>query len=185
MTAAKAGFDLVGKGIYSIPEASRLAGVHITTIRRWIRGYSYQLADGRHWSPEIVKPDVPFVEGAYSLTFKDLIEVRFVHAFRKYGVSWKTLRKANEYAKEILRTTHPFSTSQFRTDGRSIFAEIAAGSREADLLDIVKNQFVFREIIAPYLKGLELSDRDEAIRWWPLERRGRVVLDPARSFGQP
>jgi uncharacterized protein (DUF433 family) len=49
----------------------------------------------------------------------------------------------------------------------------------------VKDQLVFREFIAPYLKGLELSKDDEVVRWWPMERRGRVVIDPARSLGQP
>jgi hypothetical protein len=175
-------FKLVGIGIYSVPEASRLTGLYPRTIRRWIRGYTYSLADGPHWSPEVVTTDVKPIDGSYALSFRDLIEVRFVHAFRKHGVSWKTLRKASECARAMIGTTHPFSTRKFHTDGRTILASIDA--TDAGLLDVIKNQYVFREVIAPYLKGLELSN-DEAIRWWPLERRGRVVLDPTRNFGQP
>jgi hypothetical protein len=35
------------------------------------------------------------------------------------------------------------------------------------------------------LKGLEFDDHGAPFLWWPLGRRKNVVVDPARSFGQP
>src|SRR3989442_8650458 len=164
--------NLLGVGIYTVPEASRLSLVHTRTIHRWIRGYEYRVGEDRHWSPQVITPVVPTIDGKYALSFKDLIEVRFVDAFRKQGVSWKVVRQAAESAKKIFRTSHPFSTKRFQTDGRTILAELATAEGDGALLDIVRSQFVFREVLAPYLRGLELSQGDEVIRWWPLERRG-------------
>ncbi len=178
--------DLIGLGIYSVPEAGRLTGIKSRTIRRWLRGYSYKVGDELHHSSEVVLADLRQTKEAFALSFRDLIEVRFVQAFRRHGVSWKTLRAASCLGQKMLQTTHPFSTKAFRTDGKKIFAELADGSRDPKLLDLLDNQYVFREILAPHLySGLERSPDDEVLRWWPMNRTGLVVLDPGRSFGQP
>ncbi len=52
-----------------------------------------------------------------ALGFLDLIEIRFVDAFRRVGVSWATLRRANERAQEMFGGSHPFCTNRFVTDG--------------------------------------------------------------------
>ena len=179
--------NLTGLGIYSVPEAARLTGIKSQTIRRWVRGYTYKVGDELHHSPEVVLTDLRQIEETLALSFRDLIEVRFVHAFRQHGVSWKTLREASLLGQRLLQTTHPFSTKAFRTDGKNIFAELAEGSNgDPRLLDILADQYVFRKILAPHLYlGLDRSPDDEILRWWPRNRAGLVVLDPGRSFGQP
>ncbi len=178
--------SILGQGIYSVPEAARLTHVHPRTIRRWLRGYTYQVQDGSRKSPEVVLADLPEIDGALALSFRDLIEVRFVNAFRQYGVSWKVLRATSLKARKIFGTSHPFSTKAFKTDGKTIFTEIAAelgGSEDPKLLDILRDQYVIRNILVPHLyKGLETRN-GQIIRWW--HDRKRVVLDPERSFGQP
>jgi len=52
-------------------------------------------------------------------------------------------------------------------------------------MDIVRDQKVFQKIIAPFLRDVEFSGDDLAVRWWPLFENKRVVIDPARRFGQP
>ncbi len=152
---------LLGVGIYTVPEAARIARVRPARIRRWLKGHDY-------------------------LDFRDLIEVRFVDAFRSHGVSWKTLRLAAERASEILQDPHPFSTQRFKTDGRKIFAELISETGEELLLDLVKSQYGFRQIIGPYLyEGLEFDDSKGAVRWYPLPGSHKVIIDPAVSFGQP
>jgi uncharacterized protein (DUF433 family) len=169
---------LFGVGIYTVPEAARITGVRPARIRRWLKGYES--------SPRVWAPELPEVEGSLALGFRDLIEVRFVDAFRNYGVSWKTLRLAAERASEILQDSHPFSTRRFKTDGRKIFAELVSETGEELLLDLVKSQYGFRQVIGPHLyEGLELDDSKGAVRWYPLSGSRRVVIDPAISFGQP
>lgn len=54
------------------------------------------------------------------------------------------------------------------------------------LLDLVKNQYAFEQIMSSYLyEGIEFNKLKEPERWWPMGEDRRVVLDPNRSFGAP
>lgn len=175
----------LGMGVYTIPQASRLTGVPIATIRRWVYRYRYPVQRGYAKGPHVIAADLPKRAGATSLSFNDLIELRFVDAFRKAGFPWKKLRCAAIRASEITGSDHPFSTNRFRTDSQAMFMTVM-GDIDQDLLDILTNQMAFRQIIAPGLKDLDFDPEEEGVvRWWPDGRRSAVVLDPKRSFGQP
>src|SRR5437762_8196020 len=176
-------FRLIGAGIYPIPEASRLTAVPVRSIRRWIKGYSYTRDGQTHKLPPVVAPQIDPIDGVFALSFRDLQEIRFLHAFRELGVSWHVLRLASRYAKDIVGSDHPFSTGRFRSFGNSIMTAIAIKTCEQLLIDIVKNQLAFKRLIAPFLRGLEF-DHNEPVRWFPTASR-RIVVDPHRSFGQP
>jgi hypothetical protein len=113
------------------------------------------------------------------------MEVRFVDAFLKAGVSWKTMRLAHERARRELGTEHPFCSNRFVTDGRSLLLREAEKTGDSALLDIVGRQREFARIVEPFFKQLEFSSDQQLLRWWPLGRARSVVLDPARNFGQP
>ncbi len=111
------------------------------------------------------------------------MEIRFVNAFLKEGVSWKTMRDAHVAAKKKLGTDHPFCTHQFATDGREILLHQAQESSDACLIDITNDQREFERIVLPFLREF---DFDEGVtRWWPLGRARSVVIDPVRNLGQP
>lgn len=181
-------FRYIGKGVYSLAEAARLSKVSPKTISRWTQGYTYRYKDQERFLPPIVARALgqTFNEGP-ALTFSDLLEVRFLEVFRKYGVSSKAIRIAAINAQEFLGRPHPFSTQFFKTDGHTILAEIVRGTGDRHLLDLVKKQYVFKEIMAPYLyEGIEFNPASkEPDRWWPLGRKRTVVIDPLRSFGAP
>jgi uncharacterized protein (DUF433 family) len=114
------------------------------------------------------------------------MEARFVDAFRKASVPWSVIRRCAEHARDLISSDHPFSSQRFRTDGRTIFAEVADQTGEQQLLDLAKSQFAFGRVIGPSLyAGIEFSNRDTPVRWWPMGQQTRVVIDPTRSFGQP
>jgi uncharacterized protein (DUF433 family) len=122
-----------------------------------------------------------------TVTFLDLIEIRFVDAFISAGVRWKTLRDAYASTQAALGP-HPFSRERFVTDGRRIFQDFAErGSARLDhaFADAVSGQTIFGVALAPYLATLKFNNEDLASEWWPLGKKRRVVLNPARSFGQP
>ncbi len=178
--------QLVGNGIYTIAEAARLIRVPPRRIRRWVLGYEYLRGGKQVRSPEVVSLDYDQIEESVALSFRDMIELRFVDAFRRRGVSWHAIRLASRRATELLATDHPFSTRAFRTDGKTILTELVAEERDPDLLDLVKNQYALRRILSRYLyQGIEFSPEDRAERWWPLGRKRRVVVDPRRKFGKP
>lgn len=175
----------LGTGIYSVPEAARVTGIHRSRIRRWMRGYSYRRADGRVRSAAIWHGQLEPLDKTFALGFRDLMELRFVDAFLKAGVSWKTMRRAHDQARQELATEHPFCSNRFVTDGRSLLLREAEESGDAALLDIVSRQREFARIVEPFFKQLEFSPDQKLLRWWPLGRERAVVLDPSRNFGQP
>lgn len=117
--------------------------------------------------------------------FRDLIEIRFVEAFLKAGVSWKTMRACHLAAQRDLKTPHPFCSNRFSTDGRTILHREAQAEGDEVLIDLTNNQREFGKIVAPFFKQLEFDESEELARWWPLGRERAVVLDPACNFGQP
>ena len=178
--------NLLGVGIYTVQEAARLTGVPSRRIRRWLRGYVYRRDEVRFDVPAVWHAQIQPIDGATALGFLDLMEARFVDAFRRSGVSWNTIRLAAERAREIFEQDHPFSTRRFRTDGRRIFAEFIEKPAERKLLDLVKSQYAFHKIVSPSLyAGVEFSVRDEVIRWFPDWPKQQIVIDPHRAFGRP
>jgi len=184
--ASGAGYRYLGRGIYSLPEAERLSGVPRGRIRRWMGGYHYRHKGEIRYSPPAIASNLIQPEETHLVDFADLLEVRLLDAFRTYGVSWRTIRIAAEHAKELLGRHHPFSSRIFKTDGRTILAELLGATGDKHLLDLVKNQWEFERIVSPYLyEGIEYNQLQEPERWWPLGEARLVVIDPARSFGAP
>lgn len=174
----------LGMGFYTLPQAARMSGVAAKSIRRWLKGYRYAYRGHDVRQPAVV--DAPGLEGFPDIaTFLDLIEVQFVNAFRLEGVSWKTIRVAAEHARDLTGATHPFASSRFVTDGKTIFAEIADRSRNRELLDLRNNQMAFRRVLLPSLRAKLDLGKGGVQRLWPLGKRRPVVIDPQRQFGQP
>src|SRR5205814_4851261 len=90
--------EVLGRGVYGATDALRLInfrrrpdaqGRYITrrTLRRWLLGYDYPLRDGGGghsdalWSPDYTNED-----DTIELSFRDLIELRFVKAFLDVGL---------------------------------------------------------------------------------------------------
>lgn len=177
-------FDYLGVGIYTVPEASRLAGVSKERIRRWLKGYHSNLRK-KDYAP-LWRPQLPPVDKKVALGFLDLIEIKFVGEFLRRGVSWPMIHQVREKAAELFPgVSHPFCTKQFFTDGQRVFAEVHKQTGETSLLDIATDQHVFAGITSPFLKQLEFKAGTELERWWPLGRERQIVVDPKKNFGQP
>jgi uncharacterized protein (DUF433 family) len=175
----------IGKGIYGVPEASRLTGVPRACIRRWLNGYHYETSRGPKSAAPVFERELPLIEGELALSFLDLIEVRVVNSLREQNFSWKLIRLAEQHAREVFSLDHPFATKTFKTDGKRIFADLRKSRGERPLIDLVDNQFAFRSLVEPNLRDLDFDSHLKAVRWWPLGIRHRVLLDPQRNFGQP
>jgi len=154
------------------------------SIRRWLFGYKYEYEGHTVKQPAVVRAD-QIARQFKVVTFQDLIELKFVHAFREHGVSWKTIRFSARKACEITGNDHPFASRQFVTDGRTIFAEIAKTSKNTELLDLMLDQMAMRVVFQPSLQAKLDLDELGVRRLWPLGKSRPVVIDPARQFGQP
>ncbi|MGH7650046.1 MAG: hypothetical protein ACREND_18215 [Gemmatimonadaceae bacterium] len=86
--------------------------------------------------------------------------VRVLDAFLDAGCSWQEIRSAAGNARMLLGTTHPFSTRQFRTDGKRILADLG----EQNLLRVATGQWEASSLVRHTLQGVEYED-DRPNEW--------------------
>lgn len=180
---------LVGTGLYPLRQAARLVGEEARTVRRWLQGYSWKSVDGRTRSAplwHLQYEDDEELGPESVLGFRDLLELRTVARFIEQGVSLRVIRATIDAAREYLGD-YPLHSRRFRTDGKRIFLDAVERVGEAaHLLDVRRRQLVFDSIIRPSLfEGIEYDDAGQALRWFPVARQRRIVLDPQVQFGEP
>lgn len=181
--------SLLGKGLYSIPDAARILQMRADTVRHWVTGYHFGRKGHKRYSPPMIQLSVINGISEIFLTFQNLIELLFIRLFHREGVSLYTIRAAAEEAQRDFNTDHPFAVEQFDTDGKGIFAtlefkDIEGVTKSKVLKDLKLSQMVIDEIARPYFRNLEYSELG-VIRYYPLGSDKGIVLDPKRSFGKP
>jgi uncharacterized protein (DUF433 family) len=177
---------MLGTGIYTPAEAAALLKAPPAEVRRWAFGYS-RVRDGerKHYEP-LIRTALPTIEGQQALTFVELVEMMCIKGFREAGVSWNTVHEAASVAARLFETEHPFAMRQFFADPGGAYALLREVDGGESLVSLVgSGQHVFGDLVRPYLRQLEFAPSDVPARWWPLGKEGRVVVDPAVSFGQP
>lgn len=177
--------NLIGVGLYPISEAARIIGVKPLTLRRWVTEYTYMSHGTEYQHEPVLHRSLAEHKGV--LTFLELVELLFVKQFREAGLSMKFIRLAASVAACKYNTPYPFALGKFDTDGTAIFETLRSQANgDFTVEDIVRGQYAFESMVRPFFKKLEYNgDLAEAARFWPLDRKGRVVLDPEREFGAP
>ena len=173
--------DLIGIGLYTPAEAARLLAIPAARISRWLRGHD---ANEIHYAP-LWTPQVACSDDALVLGFRDLLELRVASTFIEKGLSAQRVREAIRLARNMVADSHPLSTTRFRTDGRTVFLQIAEEDGRTSLIDLFRRQFAFKELIERSLTNVEYDEAGIPFKWWPTGKASSVVLDPTRSFGQP
>jgi uncharacterized protein (DUF433 family) len=166
-------------GLYTVSMAARILHDDPFRVRSWVNGV--QNSD----APAIIQRQLPRVNGRTVLGFLDLIEARFIKHFRDLGLSAQSIRKFAKKLRERHHTDHPFAMNKaFRTDGKTIFMEIAE-EHERKILNLLNDNFEMGPVIEASLFDSILYADDLAYRWRPSRTEPRVVLDPQFSFGRP
>lgn len=177
--------ELIGVGLYTPAEAGRLLDIAPGKIIRWLRGHRARAQD---YEP-LWKSQIDIDDGRTYLGFRDLMEARVAEKFIRHGVSPQRVRAAIQLARDIIGDERPLSTDRFRTDGRDIFLRVVEkderGEEREQLLNLFRRQYEFKQIIDPLLKTVDFDERGSPLQWWPAGRRAKIIVDPARSFGQP
>ncbi len=178
---------LIGTGLYSLPEASRLVGADLRSVRRWLLGYKRLYRGEKResaplWKTQLSGEDLP----EPTIGFRDLLELRLVNAFAKHGVDLRVIRATADAARDMFHSDYPLTMRRFLTDGKGIFAEAVDAAGEVRMLDPRKAQFVFSTIVTPSLYAGIDYDGETARRWFPLgPTKKSIVIDPAKQFGAP
>jgi uncharacterized protein (DUF433 family) len=174
--------NALSAGIYTIPQVARLLDVKPWRVRGWVTGYYKML--GR----PLIESDFQPIDHHIAVSFVNLIEIRFIAAFSRYGVSVRAIRYMAEEAKRFLRHPHPFATEMiFRTDGRGIFIEAAERTGDPKLYDLRGKNWGIHAILSDAMKNeVVYSDGGLAKAWYPKKNIAPdVVVHPKIAFGQP
>jgi DNA-binding transcriptional MerR regulator/uncharacterized protein (DUF433 family) len=187
----------MGLGIYSISDVARYLHATPQLVRNWVLGRPSRASrtdSDQRTSPILLAPPRR-IDGEAVLTFRDLIELRFVRLFRQHGVSMPVIKAAAQNAAVQLQSNHPFGLHKFSTDGKKLFADLKStriieeeSGRDVDEKRLVQEldlaQMVMGDIIQIWLKDV-VYDENIIRQLWLLGPNGRAMLDPLRGFGQP
>jgi uncharacterized protein (DUF433 family) len=169
------------RGIYSLPEAARIAKMHRNTLRAW-----FGVATGRVplRAAEIDSPDFR------AITFWDLIEAVAIRSFRvDYNVSFHKIRQAVRNAKEKYDIDHPFAHREHKTvvigNDLHIFLPEDANN-PVQITGKLVGQKSMKPCIEAYMKDLEFNVEGMARLYTAFRYKNQeVILTPKFHFGEP
>jgi uncharacterized protein (DUF433 family) len=167
---------MLGKGVYGVQEAARLARVRPNTVRRWFVGRN----DSR--IGPVLRPDYPSVNGRQAVSFLDLVDLLVVGRFREARVPLQTVRRVYQVLSKRLQTTHPFGHQKLLTDGNAVFVETLDALGDKYLEEVLTRQRAFPQILRQYLSEIVYGPQQIAARW---NIAPGVVVDPSINFGKP
>lgn len=169
---------------YSVTDASRYLRIPFATLRSWVVGRTYPVADGLGSFEPLIRPADP---AHRRLSFENLIEAHVLRALRsQHGVNLKAVRPALAYAEEELGIERLLLNNEpLLTHGGELFLD-----RFGDLVNLTRaGQIAMREVLIQHLHRVERDDALIPIRLYPFVTLNRVsqsvVIDPLRSFGRP
>lgn len=170
--------NVVGKGVYSVAEASRLTKLRSQRVREWFRG--------RESTSRIVKPvfesDYPVYEEDYAISFLDLIELNIGGKLRNANVPLQYLRRVYKHLRKEYGD-HPFCRRAIYVGAKKIFTTGLNEAESSSVIESITKQSYFDTIIMPFLNKIDYDlDTEQAIRWRIADM---VVIDPTIRFGKP
>lgn len=173
--------DLLGAGLYTIPETADLVSAPQPDVRVWVEGRAGKQAP-------IIENQIGRLGNKVAISFTNLMELRFVALFSAAGVRLNEIRSILREVKETLHHPHPFATNTvFKTDGRKIVAEIAKNNGILNIYDLKSKNYEMRDIVMDSLKeDIVFDPRGQAVAWRPRPKIApNVYVHPSFSFGRP
>ena len=177
-------YKYTGQGLYTVSEASRISGMSSARIYSWLYGGNV-LGELSRKRSSVLQHELPTIDHLAAISFRDLIQLRFLDFFRNNGLSLQALRRATRQASNLLDSPYPFCSARFKTDGQRLIAEVVETDGRITYIELDRMQHVFKSVVAPFLRSLDYAGDEYVARWWPLGRDTNIVVDPSRNFGKP
>lgn len=161
---------------YPLTDAAKYAGMSSARVRSWHVGAGNKA------------PTLAARKPRSELSYLQLIEIAVVASFRKAGISLPAIRQAREFAAKTFGSDHPFAEYRFKTDGKSLLADLDQFDSDPGKDKLVnatqKGQLEWSAILATRLQEFEYEG-DLAIRWHLAGTESPIFIDPRISFGAP
>jgi uncharacterized protein (DUF433 family) len=170
---------------YTLAEAARYLRLPAATLRSWVLGRQYPIAEGSGQFPPLIRPAS---RRPPLLAFSNLIEAHVLRSLRtEHGVPVKALRSALAYAERSLGVDRLLLRPELRADAGKVFLD-----RYGELIELsASGQLTMRRLLDEHLKRVEWDSSKFPARLYPFlwtaapgEERP-IVIDPRIAFGRP
>jgi uncharacterized protein (DUF433 family) len=169
-------------GAYTLPDAARILGQPLASLRRWVSGIPNEAASKprHHPAGKLASRDIGRDQ---HIDFYTLIELFTVAELRKAGLSMKTLRQSREELVQSFKTPYPFALKGLLVNGKKLLKELG---NEALLELGTKGQTVFEEIIKPFCQKIDFDTTSNlASCYYPKGKEVPILVSPNHAFGRP
>lgn len=156
----------IGEGIYLIPDIAEILGLPYHKVNNWANEF---------WSTHTFGE-----KGNKAINFLTLIEFYTFYQLRDKGISAQKIKKAHELISKEQNTEYPFARP-IETDGKDIWYNYLENIIRAD----GRKQIDLKKILDPFLHKIDFGGNKIAERYFPLDRKHKIVIDPKHQFGQP
>ena len=161
---------------YRVIDAGRYVDVPPQTVSRWQfgRGGTGAALPGRTRQED--------------LSYLELVEVAFVATFRGLGVSLQRIRRARDYAAQVLKSEYPFAEYSWLTEGHQVLMDLSTVEGDASAGHLIaadrEGQVAWKDVVSERFHQFDY-DNGIALVWHLASRKSPVVIDPRVSFGAP
>jgi uncharacterized protein (DUF433 family) len=170
---------------YTLNEAARYLRLPAATLRSWVLGRRYPIAEGSGEFSPLIRPAS---QRPPLLSFANLIEAHVLRSLRtEHGVPVKALRGALAYAEKALGIERLLLRPELRADAGRIFLD-----RYGELIELsASGQLAMRRLFEEHLKRVEWDSFKFPVRLYPFLSAAApsgecpIVIDPRIAFGRP
>jgi len=168
---------------YTVPEAADLIARPSSTVRRWAIGNMRLHKGQRRRDKPLILVDGD-VSDSVSLSFLNLLELRFLAAYRQ-RVPLQSIRRALDFAGSELGIERPLLSVKFKAHGKSLFLRFADEGEDAYLMNASnRGQLAWPAALNEFIDSIDYEEHT-AHRWWPLGRSEPVIVDTLLNGGRP
>ncbi len=177
MTATIQHKNTLGYGIYTASDIAQLLTLPRGKVNRYLNLYwDERLGQGvfndtYSWKNNNTK----------AVNFYVLIELYIFFQLLEKGVPAKSILKAREVIAKETDSQYPFATADILRNGKKIVYQLGDSFIDAD----GTRQTNFEAIIKDFAEKIIFDNNKNALKFYPIGRESRVVVDPKHQFGQP
>ena len=157
----------IGEGIYLTSDVANILNLPYHRVYELMRGFWNSFTFGS--------------EKNKAVNFYALIEFYIYFQCRQNKLSAQRVKKFHHQLSKDFNTKYPFAHCKISTDFKNIWAEAKGNLVKAD----GKRQFDLVPLLDKFLHNVSYDGNNMAIRYYPLGKEVKVVVDPKHQFGQP
>jgi len=170
----------IGKGIYTLPDLSRILNLEYHKVRRllneyWDKRLSNEFANNYSWTVNKTK----------AVSFHTLIEFYIFYQLKEVGVSTTKILQAHSELSQIFNTPFPFATSDILNKISCFGKKIVFELNKNDIIDLDSTKQLNLKFIRNFTHKIDFDSNNLAQRLYPLGKSNTIVVDPKHQFGQP